>query len=510
MKKYLITLAASAAIFALVGFWFGGDVLKTMFPQFYVNRAVSNTARDIRPQTGELGDLARQILAGSWRQDLTFGFNDQLTTGWFAVDQSYNDIFRMFTFNNTTIRDRRQDAFFNAAAINMSGDPIINLDIYLDRETTAVNFPQAYDNFIFANTRTLASDYAASAFGGGNVEDLSEYDDEIFEALIEFLFDADFLSNQGGRAEIDIFEVSFDEFIQSINFQFGGRDMGQDIFEITIPGEAINDLIAELLAPFMEEFIYTSLPRDIRWWLDDLHTIAVDGDLEISMYISGGRVRSAEFVVRLVAEDEYVSIEGSIQFEGSYVEYHMLFIPDDYSDDTFILHGEFAFDTTNRLYYNFSLSAEHWDDDELQSKSTIQLMLDWGIYQEEGDNFAFTLEFSDWHSRWASGSHNIINMEGYLRAQPRARQIVANFSDISIMDYRLNQISELIYEEDLRSMFSFSLQYVLQQYDGTIPFDIATSTALADLTEEDIEAMEERLIAWAEEMEEKMEEKIGL
>lgn len=490
MKKQWLTLIAGAAVFAVLGAAFGGDVLKTLFPQYYVSRAVSRTVASARPQTNEIGELALEIFEGSWRQEIAAGI-DTYRSIWTSDDEELLELLRKFELVNTTGWYRGQNAMFSDTAVLMSGTPIFNIDLFLDRETAAVRFPQAYDNFIFANTNRLASEWTASPFGWGPVDEQTlEFDAEIFEWLMTYIFDPQERENVEAPAMLDI-EAAIEEFMQSIWFQFGGREAGTDVYHLSIPGEAVTELLYDVFGQLLTEEIYYSLPREIRWALQDITDISIYGNIELTLHISGDRVVSVEFSLSLYDDFGRYDLEGHVRLEENNWIYDIVVSSPEYEGDYGRISGLFSFVTEGRIDYQLSATVEYWEGGERTDYATFAFRLNWDYLAETGDNFMLNVETYSSNIRWDDGTRNVFSVEGHIRARPEG-SINADFRRIRTAAYR---------DGDIWTEFIFNIRYELRADDTPITFDRSAGTALASLTGEDYEEMEARVEAWVSEIE---------
>ena len=507
MPKSLATLTIALAILTAIGVWLGQDVLKAHFPQYFVTRAAASTMSEIMPQTGDLGILAREILANSWRQDISLSLNDIYTRGFFAIDRETGEALSQFSLHNTTRRNMSQDAFISNFDLRFLGSPIFKFDAYLDRDILSFRVPQAYDAFVYGNLRSYLTEYHASVFGSP-WRNVDESDDEEFynqiNAFTTFDWSADLFDNNFFPDIVPIFE----ELIASSDFRFLRRwpiyvqdnRVVADFFQVTIPGDALYTAIVSFAGQLIDSHAFYFLPWDMQRDLRGIYTEEAPEDfpdIVATVYVSGRNLVGIDLEVENLIGEIRITEDGIILFD---LQYQGTRTKD-------IVTGEFAFDTTDRLYYSLTLNMDEYWDEELRDRTAIQFSLDWDIHSSTGDNFSIEMDTSNWSNRWGSGNRMLLSVIGAVRGFEDG--IEANFGQILLTHYSTRAISEIIHDEQLEFELSLNLGYNLRVYDRPIFFDRDAAIHFSDFTDEMYREGTARMDAWADEMEEKFSELFG-
>ncbi|MCL2398268.1 MAG: hypothetical protein FWC91_00815 [Defluviitaleaceae bacterium] len=537
MKKNWITLAVGLAVLAIFGSWFAGDILKTVFPQYYVRHAASNTINEIRPQTGEPGDLAREIFADSWRQEIELGFNNydsSRSTLLFSdpdPDQ-INEFFSLFSIsaNNTTGWNNEQDAMLSNSSIQMLGNSIFDIDFYFDRGTAAFKVPQAYDNFIFGNAQSLITEWRSSPLDSlVFVQDFWEEDADFYKWLSDILVN----KNNGNFNFYESLNIAFDDLVQNMNIRFGGRSAVDiegvpplvDVYHATISDVHVNSVVDAFYDILREPGVnlilpWNALPWSILYILELFDTNGGESSqysgIELTFYISASQLLGVDFTLQFITFDPWddenlmdINVVGEIRFTDDNRVIFDIKLNAEEEPDAWHIHGSLTYDNTDRVSYNLNITLDEYRGRRhsyIPSNTTnVLLMLDWDIHQPTGDNFAFELKTDD----ASMAKLSIFSVNGSIRGLTEERRIEADFSQLRFAEYRVDIISEIVRKEEFRFELSLNARYSLQADNSPISFDRARNTILSDLTEENLNEMIERLIIWFEALEDMMVALIG-
>ena len=520
-KKGFITLVVASVIILGIAMLFGSLTLKTLFPRIFVSMAATNTARQITPQAERVEDLVTAILAGSWRQDFSIGINDLgVMADEFDADElaALMYLFSIFTVDNSTRWNERQEAFASDTSLVLRGSPLISLDLFLDRNTFGFAIPQAVDYFITFNARSMATDLNHSPVGLGmfrwlSDEEIAEMDALAYEYYIQMFFE------RGAAPEFDLSDLEdvVLALLDGIEYRFdgrqaievGGRNTYADAYNLTIPVDYLNEAAQVFNAILMDAFqTYVGMmtvSNPIMWGLissefyDFEMGISFDRDIELTVYVDGSSLAGVDFdaTVNIFAADESFEllVDTVLRFpqDGSGVIFDLSFVPVEYGeifyDEALLITGSWtSLDTADRLYQNLDMVLEA--DDYVM---TINWMVDWDINNTSGDNFEFLIGFStdDTWTSWDGEprrSYNRVTVGGVgsLLLHDHAMRIEADFGDLFFKvyeDFNWRPWREPGYSAD----FSFNVRYVLQADDTPIPFDRNNTVSVRDFNYTDFE-----------------------
>ena len=475
MRKNLVTLVLGMTIMAIAGAWFGGDVLKALFPHYQVGSALGTMYNTMFPKSDEIDELLREIASDSWRQEVELGFVSLTTSGLFDLDQRYNELFRMFSINNVMRSNKNQAALSSDTSLHFGEETIVDLNLYLDREIIAFRIPQGFEYYIYSTVADLFSSNWSAI----------EEDADLYDWIIDNLFSSDTDSSDFGEDFLPLILRLFDDI------QFYGRQtypMPADVYRITITGDDFHQLARDIY-----DYISVNNYEDILPWaivtaLRDLYCQEDSpfNDMDIVIYINNGQLLGLDFSI---SDDETFRFIGEIRINRNNITFTAhLYDEDDELAAEFT--GVFIFDTNNRLHYHLSAASIIFGDDSSVTTVT-DITFTWDYNERNSDNFSFSFDSSiDITDSFSAGT--IFSIDGSLLVLPEDRRIEADFGRIRTSGYMNTEISEIV-DESMYGEFIFSFRYVLEADDTPIEFNRESARFYDLLTDEEQNEIEENM-----------------
>ena len=305
IRTWIILVAVGAGCVGAAGLY-GPHIMKNMFPQFFVARAMVNLTRDIALDTEVLQAIPimiEEIRHESWRQELTLRINHLEGDIASNVDPSILAVAPMASLRNVSRWDSAREAFAAELALQMAATTILSADFHLDRERIAVYIPMLFDFSLTADPHQLVSDWNNSIFG--SFLSPGAIDDEMFYQIYEEIF-----FEPGDGVDFLEFSASLVNLAMQIEFEYAGRqtlddtDQTVDVFYLTVPvdyAEASADILIQGVS-------FTEAPVFV-------------------VYVNGSRLAGVDFEARFGIENIQITKSGYMRFqETGSVQFEIIFL----------------------------------------------------------------------------------------------------------------------------------------------------------------------------------------
>ena len=227
-KKLIIFIASIGVVCGVAAFIYGPAVVRSMAPQFFVTRAVTNTASEFMPLIDSLQTLAPKIQNEPIRGEVML--NIGRIDGGLAeehIPPFVRPVISMLTLRSIVRRDGTGDNYNLQMSLQMAATRLLNADIYINRDRIALNVPMLFDYSIIADPRRLGSEIDDSVLAYFLIPGL--IDDDLFYQLYLSAFFTP-LEEIDIQAYID----DFTELIDQAEFEYLGREV-YDIFYLSVP-----------------------------------------------------------------------------------------------------------------------------------------------------------------------------------------------------------------------------------------------------------------------------------
>ena len=273
MKKLLIAIACIGAVCTGAAVIYGPTLARNMAPQFFIARAVANTARDYIPALNAMHSIASEAQHAPLRSEATLGISQ--LGGHF--EESLPGIIRsgisMASLRTVARMDASREVHAAELSLQMMATTLITANIHLDRDRIAVGVPALFDYSLAIDPRSLGRELDESVLRDillppGVIDDEEFYRiyRELFELRVE---DADFAA----------FRASLLDLARYMEFEYLGTYEDMDRFRIIIPFRQANATITTLVN-------------------GDIFT----DDIPFTLYIDGNRLVRVDFVTPMVTD----------------------------------------------------------------------------------------------------------------------------------------------------------------------------------------------------------------
>ncbi|MCL2016171.1 MAG: hypothetical protein FWG68_08005 [Defluviitaleaceae bacterium] len=237
-KKIIIILLASITVVGGAAAAFGPNLARDFVPQFFIARAVLNTAQDFLPFLDAVRVILPQVQSQPLQLESSTGINrvgGELAEN---IPAAILPALQLLSIRNTTRIDSGWDNLANNLNVQMAATSLLETDIMLNRQQLLVNIPMVFDFDIMLDPRRIGSELNESALVG-MVLPANLIDDNLFYYFYSQLFIQ--------RRQIDVQGLINAALAMAAGATFEhigiGGNSNENVFRVILPVAAANNTV---------------------------------------------------------------------------------------------------------------------------------------------------------------------------------------------------------------------------------------------------------------------------